>query len=81
MKTTATKKGQIVIPVKLRRKYGIKAGTTIHIDDKDGKIVLTPITPEYISSLRGIAKGSGALKMLEEERHKDKEREDAQHSF
>lgn len=79
MKTTITKKGQIVIPAKLRKKYGIDPGTTIHVKDEDGKIVLTPITKEYISSLRGITEGSGALKMLEEERRKDREREDAGH--
>ncbi len=79
MKTTITKKGQIVIPAKLRKKYGIEAGTTIHVEDEDGKIVLTPITAEYIRSLRGITEGSGALKMLEEERRKDREREDAGH--
>ncbi|NBC64383.1 MAG: AbrB/MazE/SpoVT family DNA-binding domain-containing protein [Bacteroidetes bacterium] len=79
MKTTITKKGQIVIPAKLRKKYNIDPGTTIHVEDKDGKIVLTPITPEYIRSLRGITEGSGALKMLEEERRKDRDREDARH--
>lgn len=75
METTATKKGQIVIPVELRRKYGIEAGTKIHVSDEDGKIVLEPITSDYISKLRGIAKGSGTLESLLEERRKDKEKE------
>lgn len=47
---------------------------------KKGQIVLTPITKEYISSLRGIIKPKkgqkSALKMLEEERRADRIRED-----
>lgn len=84
MKTTITKKGQIVIPAKLRKKYGIEAGTTIHVKDEDGKIVLTPITREYIRSLRGIIKPKkgqkSALEMLEEERRADRIREDEKFS-
>lgn len=77
MHTTITKKGQIVIPAELREKYGITPGTRIYVEDHDGEIVLKPITEDYISSLKGITKGSGALKALEEERRKDREREDA----
>lgn len=76
MKTTITKKGQIVIPVELRRKYDISAGTTIRVDDDDGKIILTPVTPDYIGELRGITKGSGALKIVEQERKKERKHED-----
>lgn len=75
MKTTITKKGQIVIPAKLRKKYDIKAGTTIRVDDKDGKITLTPITAEYIQNMRGITEGSGALDILKEERAKERDKE------
>lgn len=77
METYATVKGQIVIPVELRRKYGIKAGTKIHIFEEHGRIVLQPVTPEFVRSVRGMFKGSGALKVLEEERRRDREREDA----
>lgn len=75
MKTTITKKGQIVIPAKLRRKYDIAAGTTIRVDDENGKIVLTPVTSDFIGELRGITKGSGALKILEQERKKERRNE------
>lgn len=75
MKTTITKKGQIVIPAKLRRKYDITAGTTIRVDDEEGKIVLTPVTSDYVGELRGITKGSGALKVLEQERKNEREHE------
>lgn len=76
MKTKATKKGQIVIPANLRRKYGIEEGTRFNIRDNEGQIILEPITDEYITSLRGIAKDSGTLNSLMRERKKDRERED-----
>lgn len=74
MKTYISTKGQLVIPAKLRRKYGIKPGTRIQVIDRGNQIVLQPITEEYIRKLRGSLKGGNALRILEEERRKDKER-------
>lgn len=75
MEATATAKGQIVIPSSIRRKLGIKEGTRIQIeaDEKSHHIILTPITREYIFSLRGKYKGLGLLKTLMEERQKERE--------
>jgi len=73
METCATKKGQIVIPVELRRKYDIQAGTRLEITDDGERIILRPITPEYVRSLRGSLKGKGALQALVEERLAEKE--------
>ena len=75
METYATVKGQIVIPSSVRRKLGIKEGTRIQIDvDEDAqKIILTPITREYIHSLRGKYKGKGLLKALMAEKQREKE--------
>lgn len=75
METYATVKGQIVIPAALRRKYGIKDGTKIIITDIGDAIVLKPVTEQYIRNLQGSLKGKGGLKVLLEERAKDKERE------
>ena len=75
MQTTATLKGQIVIPSRLRRKYGIKAGTRIEVLDEGSRIVLQPITRDFIHGLRGVMKGSGALRILEQERRRERERE------
>jgi AbrB family looped-hinge helix DNA binding protein len=61
-KTRVTSKGQIVIPVELRRKYGIKAGTRIIVSEKDDLIILKPITDHYLKKLQGSLKGSGALR-------------------
>lgn len=71
METHATTKGQIVIPAKLRKKYGITGGTRIIIIDTGEEIILRPLTPQYLKNLRGSLKGSGALKVLMEERRKD----------
>lgn len=74
MITTSTVKGQIVIPSSVRRKFGIKEGTRIQIDadEKTHHIILTPITREYIFSLRGKYKGKGLLKTLMDERQKER---------
>ena len=75
METYATVKGQIVIPASLRRKYGIKDGTKIIITDIGDAIVLKPVTEQYLRNLQGSLKGKGGLKVLLEERARDKERE------
>ena len=77
METCATLKGQIVIPARLRRKYGIKAGTRIAVIDEGSRIVLQPITRSFIHGLRGVLKGSGALKVLEKERDRERARDHA----
>ena len=75
METYATTKGQIVIPAKLRKKYGIKEGTKIIVTDNGEAIILKPITEQYLRTLQGSLKGSGALKALVEGRKQDKDRE------
>jgi AbrB family looped-hinge helix DNA binding protein len=75
VETYATVKGQIVIPASLRRKYGIKNGTKIIVTDVGDAIVLKPVTEQYLKNLQGSLKGRGGLKVLVEERRKDKERE------
>ncbi len=74
METYTTVKGQIVIPVKLRRKYGIKEGTKVIWRDTGDGIILRPITDQYIRNLRGSLKGVDALQLLLDERQKDKEK-------
>ncbi len=75
METYATVKGQIVIPSSVRRKFGIKQGTRIEIeiDEDNQRIILKPITREYIHSLRGKYKGRGLLKALMAEKKRERE--------
>ncbi|MBK9528042.1 MAG: AbrB/MazE/SpoVT family DNA-binding domain-containing protein [Acidobacteria bacterium] len=78
METTATTKGQVVIPASVRRKLGIKTGTRIQveIDEGNSQIILTPITREYIKSMAGKFRGLSLVEDLMLERKLDKERED-----
>jgi AbrB family looped-hinge helix DNA binding protein len=75
METVTTSKGQVVIPSKIRRQLGIKEGTRIQIDvdEANKRIILTPVTREYIHSLRGKYKGKGLLQALKEEKEQEKE--------
>ncbi len=75
METYTTVKGQIVIPSSVRRQFGIKEGTRIQIevDERARRIILTPITRDYIHSLRGKYKGKGLLKALMEEKKRERE--------
>jgi len=66
MEMITSSNGRITIPSGIRRQLGIKEGTHIRIDLDDGnqKIILTPITREYVHSLRGKYKGKGLMKGL-----------------
>ena len=44
-----TAKGGIVIPSKLRRKFGIKKGTQVCLYERDSEIAIKPITDELHS--------------------------------
>lgn len=50
-RAVVTVKGQIVIPSKLRRKFGIKKGTQVYVYERDGEIAIKPITDDYIRSM------------------------------
>ena len=75
MEATTTTKGQIVIPAEARRKLGIREGTRIQIelDEKNRRLILTPITREYIRSLHGKYKGLGLLETLMEDKKRERD--------
>jgi AbrB family looped-hinge helix DNA binding protein len=70
LSATFTSKGQLVIPAELRRKHGIKAGTKVKfMEDDFGRIIIAPITEEYINRVRGmLASGPDLLAALKEEK-------------
>lgn len=74
METTATSKGQIVIPSSIRRKFEIKEGTRIQIEvnEKTHEIILKPITRQFIRSLRGKYKGEGLMEELMAEKRRER---------
>jgi AbrB family looped-hinge helix DNA binding protein len=73
-----TSKGQLVVPAKLRRRYGIKQGTKVCFVERGNEILFQPVTKEYIRSVCGMLKSEGSVTQeLLKERARDKEREEA----
>ncbi|MBU2446978.1 MAG: AbrB/MazE/SpoVT family DNA-binding domain-containing protein [Bacteroidetes bacterium] len=69
-----TSKGQVVIPSRLRRKYGIKNGTRINFYEESDGIKIIPVTHDVIESNVGFMRTNGKLlKALMEEKKKERE--------
>ena len=66
-------KGQIVIPKWLRTEYAIREGTQAYMVATDKGILLAPLTARHIHSLRGSLTGSKAMRVLQDERRKERE--------
>lgn len=75
METTATSKGQIVIPASIRRRLGIKEGTRIQVElrEDENEIVLRPITRDFVQSGRGKFHGKGLMKALMAEKKRERD--------
>jgi AbrB family looped-hinge helix DNA binding protein len=71
--STFTSKGQLVIPAELRRKHKIEAGTKVKfLEDQFGRIVLQPLTEEYIDRVRGfLADGPDLLASWERDHREE----------
>ena len=74
---TFTSKGQLVIPAGLRRKHGIEAGTRVKfLEDQFGRIVLQPITEDYIDRVMGcLAEGPDLLVEWQKEHRREDKRD------
>jgi len=71
--SVVTTKGQLVIPARLRRRFGIKKGTTVTFAEDDGRIIVQPVTREFIRGLRGSIQGDpSALDILLDERKRER---------
>lgn len=69
-----TTKGQIVVPARIRRKFGIKKGTKIGFIERDGKLIIQPLNKSYFLSLAGILGTDGdMLKGLMEDKKRERE--------
>jgi AbrB family looped-hinge helix DNA binding protein len=75
-----TSKGQLVVPAAIRRRFNIKPGTRIVFIEENGRLIMQPVTPEYIHSFCGIFKlklgEKSAVQELLEDRAADRARED-----
>jgi len=76
-----TSKGQLVVPSRLRRRFGIKPGTRINFLEEGDRIIFQPVTREYIRSFRGMFKLKPGEKSVVqehlEERRRERDRENA----
>ncbi len=71
---TVSEKGQLVIPKKLRIKYGLKAKSQVEWIDTGQGLMLIPISKDPVKSSRGMLKGTKiTTESLLEMRKKDKE--------
>lgn len=63
-----------MVPAELRRKHGIEAGTRVKfLEDQFGRIVLQPVSEEYIDRLMGcLTGGSDLLASWEKEHRQEK---------
>lgn len=84
MKTSMlTSKGQLLIPKRLRTKYGIKSGVKIIFEETENGVLITPMNEQYFTSFAGILKGTGHLaeemKQMKTEEKKLEERKSNLH--
>ncbi len=72
MSATFTSKGQLVIPAELRRKHKIQAGTKVRIlEDQFGRIVLQPLTEDYVDRVMGLLADGPDLLAIWEKEHRE----------
>ncbi len=72
--SVVTTKGQIVVPARIRRKFGIKKGTKIAFIEQNGKLIIQPLDKNYFASLAGVlGTGGKMLKSLMDDKKKERE--------
>ena len=57
-----TTKGQVVVPARLRKKYGIKPGKKIAFFEENGSIVLKPMDESFFNQYAGMLKDTAPTK-------------------
>lgn len=70
-----TSKGQVVIPKKLREKYGIRSTTVVRWVEGDRGILMIPESEDPVAAARGMLEGAGILKAYMEEKRLERQRE------
>jgi AbrB family looped-hinge helix DNA binding protein len=70
-------KGWVVIPAKLRRRFGLKPGATVEFKTTDQGILITPGAADPVETLYGKLAGKASLtKALLKERARELKREE-----
>lgn len=69
-------KGSIVIPAKIRNKFGIKPGKHVEVIEDDNKIYVVPLPDDTIEAGYGMFKSEqSVIEILKEGREEDSKRE------
>ncbi|HET9406702.1 MAG TPA: AbrB/MazE/SpoVT family DNA-binding domain-containing protein [Candidatus Sulfotelmatobacter sp.] len=68
---TVKAKGQVVIPVDVRRRFQIDEGTRIAFLEQEGRLFIQPVTDEFIDSMQGTLSGSELPDHVERDRDRD----------
>jgi len=72
---TTTEKGQVVIPVAIRKRHHIDKGTKLAIFEKGNEIIIRPLLKEPVKAARGFFKeGKSALQSLINDRKEEARR-------
>jgi len=64
-------KGQIVIPVDIRRKFRIEEGTRVAFLEDEGRLFIQPVTDDFIEGMKGILAGRGLPAGIERDQDRD----------
>ena len=74
-------KGRLTVPLRIRRRFGIKPGTRVNFVEDGDRIIFQPATREYICGFCGIFKQKPGEKSivqeLLEERRAERDRENS----
>ena len=57
-----TSKGQLLIPRRLRKKYGIEAGVKVIFEETESGVMIRPVNEQYFKTFRGMLSSTGKLK-------------------
>jgi AbrB family looped-hinge helix DNA binding protein len=68
---TLTSKGQIVIPSRMRARFGMKKGTRVLIEEHGDEMILRPVTNGFLEKAAGILSTKGRLSAKLIDEHKN----------
>jgi AbrB family looped-hinge helix DNA binding protein len=72
-----SQKGWLVIPVELRKKYGLKPGTEVRVVDYGGVLAIVPDFKDPVRQGAGMLKGEDSLtQAIIEEHRQERQREE-----